>query len=547
MANDNAAAQNAYIHAINAAKATQQQSNASAANTQQLAINLAQQTQLLGDSAAEAAYQIQLNSFAKTQALSGAAANMALSLAINGALATQSTADAAAGSTYAHAMNGLTKQYSLDMGDANAASVKAGNDASTQYEVATDNAAATAWTDWASSSGGDPYATYEAETQAAWYTYHVVVRTLYGAAMNTHVDAENQWAHDVSEGWLTYQNDLADHATTAVGAMTAAATALTNAIATNANTFATTVAPAIQSAADAEVNNGFTAIQSGASAAQTYASDTAADALAATEAQILAVQTLSDACGDDAEQQAISDSAAGVVLAEEEAEIIEDIAEPAPAVGASKDEFEAKLKALVEKAGLSHGEGDKRLYIPEETNGQYDCDCEDIADIMQRFLHNNFNQATGETISMIIVRWTEPEIGSSSGVVVERVHGHAMLVVEHGGKFWRVDPTRGDVAGPYATIEALKAELGAYVESEYDATAGSVYVAGTYSSLGAMTYGIDSPLRPWYRDPTMRWHVADYFYRNHLDPRDYFPRGMTPPTTPPNEGPFFYGTPFSGL
>ena len=530
MANENAAAQNAYIHAINAAKATQQQSNAAAANTKQLAINSAQQAQLLGDSGAEAAYQVQLNSFAKTQATSDAAASLTLSLAINGALATQSTADTATGNTYAHAMNDLTKQYSLDMGDANAAKMKAEVDAYSVEQVAINNAAASAWT----GSGA-----YNGAYEAATYTYNAAVAAITGPAWSNSIDAQNQWAHDVSGGWLTYRNDLADHAATAAGTMTAAATALTNAIATNANTFATTVAPAIQAAADAEVNNGFAAIQSGASAAQTYASDTAADALASTEAEILAVQTLNDTGGDNAEQKVVNDSAAGGILAAIAASLIGQLPDPAPAADASKDEFTEKLRGLVEKAGLHRNV--QSLGQNEVENGPPGFDCDDFADVLQRFLYNNFTRDTVAKVSILTAHWVRPP--TPANLLTGRNAGHAFLVVERDGKYWLVNPVLGLVEGVYVDMDAVKIAAIGHVNLKYDVDPDfPVTIGGPYADHAAFRKGEPGEPEAWHTSPAMRQRFADFLRIPKKEPKNYFPRGVIiPAPIDRSQPPYFNG------
>ena len=524
-ADNDAIAQDVYIHANDAAKATQQTNDALADYSWALAVNAAQKAQTLGDTAAETAYQIQLDSFAEIQSLADAAASLAFSLSINTALATQSTSDAVAANTFSHAINPLLKDYALAMGDADAANMTAVSNAGTQQQVAIDNAAASAWSNWASSTT-DPYDIYQAATQAASYIYDAAITAINGSSLATYLAAENQWSHDVSGGWLTYQNDRADHAQAFANSQTTAATLLTNAFAANLNTFATTVAPAIQTQADAENNNANTAIQAVASAAETYANAIAANVLAAKNAMSAALQAVNDALGDVAKQQVQNDSAALVVLATVEAGDIGQLVEPAPPPSAtSKSAFDENLRRLVHQAGLFGEAAHVDLYTNDH-GGEIGFDCDDFADALQRYLVNKFAKDSGAKVSIITITWRE--------IFTEYNHNHALLLVERYGQYWFVNPTRGHVRGPFADMNFLKVGIIGYLPTVYTtADPATIEITGTYTDHAAFQKATGEP-PAWYKSEQMRKKFLDYLKGKNIDPKPFFPPGYYQPTIPDN-------------
>ncbi len=539
VSNNDASAKDGYVKAISAARATQQTNAATAAETRIIAVNSAQQAQLLADSGAENAYQIQLNSFAETQALSVAAAAQTYSLAIDAALATQSVSDASTGNTFAKTMNGLAQLYKLALEDANATYMKAQIDAQTQQQVTIANAAASAWAN--SAGSGDPYAAYEAAYNAASYIYGAAIAAIGGAAWKTSIDAQAQWAHDVSGGWLTYQNELADHSKTAADITTMAAQVLTDAMAANAYTDAATVFPAIRAGADTESDNAFQAIQSASSAALTTANAKAANALTATAAQISASQSLNDALSDHARHQVNLDTAAGIVLAGVKVASIRQLVSLAspvqaaafqsPATPMSKEEFDAALRELVEKAGLHASVSRTELYLHDGGNGEIGFDCDDYADVLQRFLNGNFRKDASATVSILTVGWLM--LATPQNLLTGRANGHALLVVEQGGEYWFINPTRGIVEGPFAGMDELKVAAKAHLLATYTSIDPQepITFGGPFADHAGVRGYITSDPQPWYKSPAMRQRFADYLNSQKLDPRPYFPAGVMPPGT----------------
>jgi trimeric autotransporter adhesin len=515
--NADAADQMTYAQAFNAAVAAQQQADAQAQYTQAQAINAAQKTRLLADSSAEAAYQAQLNAAAETQALADAAATLALAQTKDAVLAAQSAEEATATHTYALAMNGMTKDHNLLIEDAHAIYQKAVIDAETQCRIEIDNAAAAAWSSWGGSAG-DPYSAYDAAVNAAYYNYDAAVAPIDGSSSKTSVDADNQWAHDVSSGWLTYYNDMADHAQTYANAAAAAALTLTDALATNAHTFATTVTPAIRAHGDAESANALQAIQTVAAAGEGYTNTLASNALVADLAAISALEAANNATAGLTQAQVSDDAITLVTLASVQADEIGELVEPAPPVDTSKGDFDTNLTTLVQQAGLHGKAAGKELYKLDAVDIDFDCD--DFADALQRFLNSKFSKNDGVTISILTVHWQYRADDTPNAPA--RSNGHAMLVVQHGGQYWYVNPTRGLVGGPYASEQDCHAAVKTHIEDTYTRViSGSVTIGGTYPSRS----NLPGESEPWYKSNDMRQRFLDYCRRHKIDPAPFFPPG----------------------
>ena len=485
---------------------------------------------------------------AETQAMAIASASQLYSIAIDAALAVQSNAETIAGHAFAHTRNALIQQYSLAMEDAEAEHMKAYIDASTLEMVTNATAAATAWTN--SAVAGDPYSAYYAAYNAAQYTYNATVTAIYGDSWKENIDAQTQWVQDVASGWLTYWNDLANHSKTTADAITVAAQQVTDTLTANAYTFAETVAPAIKAAADAEVNNGYQAIQSAAGFAETYTNSKITNALTLATAHITAQQTLLDTEGDIAEDHVNQDAAAGIALAGVNAGLIGQLVSPAQLPQAqaqqenapqppqmTKEEFNAKLKQIVDIAKLDQRNlGTGKLYFKDASKeggrATPGIDCEDIADALQRFLTNHFSKNEGVKTSILAAGWVDKlTTGPTGNQSTGRNNGHAFLIVEHGGLMWFVNQIKGITEGPFANMDELRTAVEVHIIANYPKMDNQfpITFTGPFADLPVMVLAMPAESEPWYKSASMRQRFADYLRSERRDPKLYFPQGVTPP------------------
>ena len=177
------------------------------------------------------------------------------------------------------------------------------------------------------------------------------------------------------------------------------------------------------------------------------------------------------------------------------------------------------MKAMVNETGLNHPALIDDVTI-RDVAGEVGFDCDDVADITQRYLQQRLPDANVAIITAQYTYATEPRPGGGVNA------GHAMVIVEYQQQYWLLNPLRDHVSEAMDSLEMIQRYAESHIRSAYMPDPNlPVRVSDLYRNhmeLGAGT--------PWYEDGHMRRNYDDFLRRQQLPNRG----GLFPPQYDPD-------------
>ncbi|MEJ7591978.1 MAG: RHS repeat-associated core domain-containing protein [Planctomycetaceae bacterium] len=164
-----------------------------------------------------------------------------------------------------------------------------------------------------------------------------------------------------------------------------------------------------------------------------------------------------------------------------------------------------RMRPMIDATGLNHPDL-RNDVLTRDSGGVDGFDCDDVADIAQRYLRLHLPDANVNIITAHYTYAIEPRPGGGVN------SGHAMVIVEYQRQYWLLNPLGNHISEPVDSLELIRRYAEDHIRNAYGPDPDlPVRISDLYRNHSDLNAGT-----PWHEDPAMRNRYHEFLISQEL-------------------------------